>query len=364
MGIMKRIPYITLALGALALVCGAMPAFAGDIEFSREAFGRGEIWRLWTAHLTHFGAAHLRWDVFALLLLGSMAEMKSRRDWVAAVVISAPVIVLAVWWFQPQFAVFRGLSGIDCAAYGVVAGHLLREGWRERRGFSFGLGVVACACALAKCGYEVVTGNLVFVGATDAFAAVPLAHFAGVVAGVVVVLMPLSFAEGQVPVDGAAAPMVTRTNIFSKIVIGLRIFIIVFGCCSMSLLSGCAYYSQVEVSRPEKRIDGMESAAISDFINCQLTDLGYVKSPPDVIAELNSWLDAKIVSEWRLYDETIRVRLYENEISVRITPGPYVWGGRARIEKIQDTLAKALKAEFPEMQVSVTLQSFVNWPPP
>jgi len=196
---MKRIPFITLALAAFALVCGAMPALAGSLEFSRETFARGEIWRLWTAHLTHFGAAHLRWDVFALLLLGSMAELKSRRDWIAAVVVSAPAIVLAVWWLQPQFTVYRGLSGIDCAAYGVVAGHLLREGWRERRGFSLALGAVACAGALAKCGYEVVTGNPFFVGATTAFAPAPLAHLVGVAVGMAVVWRMRGFSLGARP---------------------------------------------------------------------------------------------------------------------------------------------------------------------
>jgi len=71
---MKRIPFITLALAGLAFAVAVLPsAIAGAMEFSREAFSRGEIWRLWTAHLTHFGAAHLRWDMFALLLLGSLA---------------------------------------------------------------------------------------------------------------------------------------------------------------------------------------------------------------------------------------------------------------------------------------------------
>jgi len=131
---MKCIPFFTLTLACIAAGVAVLPpAVAGALEFSREAFARGEVWRVWTAHLTHFGAGHLQWDLFALLLLGAMAEMRSRRDWVVAVAVSAPVIVLGVWWLQPQFEVYRGLSGIDCAAFGVVAGHLLREGWRVVR---------------------------------------------------------------------------------------------------------------------------------------------------------------------------------------------------------------------------------------
>ena len=181
---MKHIPFVTFSLATLALITGASPAMPGALEFSRDAFSRGEIWRLWTAHFTHFDAAHLRWDVFALLLLGSMAEMKSRRDWLVAIIVSAPLIVLAVWWLQPRFEVYRGLSGLDCAAYGVVAGRLLREGWRERHWPVLSLGLLACAGALAKCGYELLTGQPLFVGATETFSPAPLAHLVGAATGV------------------------------------------------------------------------------------------------------------------------------------------------------------------------------------
>ncbi|AWI08515.1 rhombosortase [Ereboglobus luteus] len=184
---MKRLPFITLSLAVFALITSAFPALTNAFEFTRETFAHSEIWRLLTAHLTHFDAAHLRWDVFALLLLGSMAEWKSRRDWLVTLAVSAPLITLAVWILQPHFETYRGLSGLDCAAYGVVAGHLLRDGWRERHTPTLALGVLACGGALAKCGYELITGNPFFVGETVAFTPVPLAHFVGVTIGVLVV---------------------------------------------------------------------------------------------------------------------------------------------------------------------------------
>lgn len=187
---MKRFPFITIILATLALIAGALPALTNALEFTREAFARGEIWRLWTAHLTHFDAAHLRWDVFALLLLGPMAERGSRRDWVVAIFVSAPLIGLAVWWLQPHFEVYRGLSGIDCAAYGVTAGHLLRDGWRERHWPTLALGLLACAGVMAKCGYELVAGQPFFVGDTDAFSPVPLAHLVGAATGALVAVVP------------------------------------------------------------------------------------------------------------------------------------------------------------------------------
>ncbi len=184
---MKRIPFVTIAIAILTVLTSVSSATVAALEFTRDAFARGEIWRLFTAHLTHFDAAHLRWDVFALLLLGSMAEIKSRRDWVVAILASAPLITLAVWRLQPHFEVYRGLSGLDCAACGVVTGHLLRDGWRGRDLPVFLLGSAACAGALAKCGYEFVTGSPFFVGETGAFTPVPLAHLIGIASGVLVV---------------------------------------------------------------------------------------------------------------------------------------------------------------------------------
>jgi rhomboid family GlyGly-CTERM serine protease len=189
---MRRLPFITLALAALALLLAALPpAFTAALQFDRDAVARGEIWRLLTAHLAHFGAAHLCWDVFALLLLGTMAERKSRRDWIAALAIAAPVITLLVWTLQPRFTHYRGLSGLDCAACGVIVGHLFRDGLRARHPFTLVIAVVAFAAALAKCAYELATGGGFFVGATTAFAPDPLAHLAGVLTGVAVVAFPL-----------------------------------------------------------------------------------------------------------------------------------------------------------------------------
>ncbi|WP_145928854.1 rhombosortase [Termitidicoccus mucosus] len=188
---MRRFPLVTLALAALALLAAALPpAFTDALQFDRDAIARGELWRFLTAHLTHFGVSHLRWDVFALLLLGTMAEGKSRRDWLAALAVSAPAITLLVWALQPHFTHYRGLSGLDCAAYGVIVGHLFRDGLRARHHFTLALAVLAFAAALAKCAYELATGTAFFVGATTAFAPVPLAHLAGVLTGALVTMTP------------------------------------------------------------------------------------------------------------------------------------------------------------------------------
>ncbi|MEY4489693.1 MAG: hypothetical protein RIQ79_2201 [Verrucomicrobiota bacterium] len=183
---MRRIPWITLALAALACLVQASPALGAALEFRRAAVNtHGELWRLVTAHLAHFGADHLRWDVAALLILGVMAERENRRRFAFTLSVAALAIGLGVWLGQPHFETYRGLSGIDSALYGLVCARLLADGWRVRHGFSIAVGGLALAGFALKCGAELTSGATVFANAAaDHYAPVPLAHLIGLAAGI------------------------------------------------------------------------------------------------------------------------------------------------------------------------------------
>jgi rhomboid family GlyGly-CTERM serine protease len=144
------------------------------------------VWRFFTAHLTHFGEDHLRWDLLAFIVLGALAERISRSAFFITAGVSAAVITAGVWLAQPQFATYRGLSGIDSALFGFVVADLLATGFRERHGFSIAVGGLVLAGFAAKCTYELATGDTVFVEAGGAFAPVPLAHLLGMTAGAAV----------------------------------------------------------------------------------------------------------------------------------------------------------------------------------
>lgn len=185
---MKRIPWFTLAFAALALVVHFVPALTLGWQFDRDAVAHGQVWRFFTAHLTHFGGDHLRWDLLAFVALGAMAERISRPAFLATLALSAAVITMGVWLAQPQFTTYRGLSGIDSALFGFVVADLLAAGWRTRHGFSLAVGGAALAGFAAKCAFELATRTTVFVETTDAFAPVPLAHLLGLAVGATLVL--------------------------------------------------------------------------------------------------------------------------------------------------------------------------------
>lgn len=180
---MKRLPFVTLTLAAVAMALGLAPALADTFALDRSAFTNGEVWRLLTGHLTHFDNDHLVWDVVALLVLGGLAELDSRRAVVWTLAIAAAAIGVSVVVLQPQFDSYRGLSGLDSALFGLVIARLGLDGWRQRHGFSMALAGLAGGGFLAKTGWEFAVGDTLFaVGAT--YAPVPLAHLVGLLAGI------------------------------------------------------------------------------------------------------------------------------------------------------------------------------------
>lgn len=111
-------PWATVAVALAALGVAAWPAAGAVLEYERVAVLRGELWRLWTGHVVHYGASHLAWNLAVFVPAGVWLERLApvRLRWLLVV---APVAIggalLAV---DASLARYAGLSGV---ATGVVA---------------------------------------------------------------------------------------------------------------------------------------------------------------------------------------------------------------------------------------------------
>lgn len=176
-----RPPFLTPLLAVFAVAIHLLPPeVAATLQFDRTALAAGEFWRLLTAHLTHFGPSHLAWDVGVLFGLGWFCERKSPRQTALALGLAAAAISLAVWLLLPGFQTYRGLSGLDCALFGLLAMGLLQQ----RSAAAKITGALALLALLAKSGWEALSGATLFVSG-DEFMPVPLAHLVGAGCGVV-----------------------------------------------------------------------------------------------------------------------------------------------------------------------------------
>jgi rhomboid family GlyGly-CTERM serine protease len=175
-----RPPLLTVTFAAIAVAVHLLPpAIAASLQFDRAALESGQWWRWLTAHFTHFGANHLGWDAAVFLVLGTVCEFRSRWRIAFALGLASLAISVAVYFWQPQFALYRGLSGLDCALFGMfAAGLLLRQDPISKI-----IGVIATIAAIAKCGFESETGSTAFASGAG-YAPVPLAHLVGFLSGI------------------------------------------------------------------------------------------------------------------------------------------------------------------------------------
>jgi len=180
----RHLPIVTLLVAGLVLIAGMEP-LATMLEFDRRAMDRGELWRWGTAHLTHFDRSHLTWDLAVFALLGGEIERRGRIQLIVTITAAALAVSAAVWWGLPHLVLYRGLSGIDSALFGFLAGRLL--GGRSRRGRL--TGAFALTAFGVKSWLEMQSGAPIF-AAVGYYETVPLAHLAGLIVGVAVACVP------------------------------------------------------------------------------------------------------------------------------------------------------------------------------
>ena len=175
---------IILAAGALLIQC--IPSLAFSLQWNREVSPAiGAITAL-TGHLTHWSWSHFTWDIAAFLGLSFAAIALTPGRYAVCLILSAVFIPVEIFLLQPEFATYRGLSGIDSALFGLIIAGLWKSGgllrWMSAVGF-FGF--------FGKTLYEATTGDTLFVEReVSDFIPVTSAHIVGMICGTVVGFLP------------------------------------------------------------------------------------------------------------------------------------------------------------------------------
>ncbi len=84
-------------------------------------------WVIWSASLAHLSGAHMVGNLAALGVLAVLGTyLQAGRAAVAAWMLSWPLGTAALWWW-PEVTGYSGLSGLLCAAVGVLWRHAQRH---------------------------------------------------------------------------------------------------------------------------------------------------------------------------------------------------------------------------------------------
>lgn len=195
-----RIPFWTLLLCGIATLVFLVPSLGAAAIYDRNLISGGAWWRLFTGNLAHLSALHLAYDVVALLVIGSIIELRGDRSVWLLYCTAGAAIGLAVYMTCPELRFYGGLSGIVSAA--LV--YLCMDGLRDADGWRW-----VCRLALVlvtiKIGIEFMLGTSLLASAThQPFVPVPVSHLAGACSALLVFALT-RHAHGGRSVYGSAA---------------------------------------------------------------------------------------------------------------------------------------------------------------
>lgn len=161
-----------VAAAALAVAATFLPG--QWLELRSDA----SLLRILTCHFTHWSFEQLAWDALAFTALGVACARRNARATHATLLASVLLVPVAVLAFAPEVGAYRGLSGVASAMFALLLAF-------ERRRLTWPVVTVAALFA-AKLTFEAVTGGAVFANDMgDNVVAVPVAHLAGALVGVI-----------------------------------------------------------------------------------------------------------------------------------------------------------------------------------
>ena len=107
-----KVPWLTIVLSLVVITLYYVYGAAAEgLVYQRERIINGDILNIITAHFTHSGFNHLVFNVVALLLIGSIIELKSRFVLGMSIVIG--VIGINLWLIlDSNIMYYCGFSGV------------------------------------------------------------------------------------------------------------------------------------------------------------------------------------------------------------------------------------------------------------
>jgi len=113
--------WLTLFVAVAALAVFAFPSIADALLYRRTELAAGQLWRLWTGHLVHFGWQHLAADLAVFLAAGIWLESLTPRTARLFLCLAPAAISGLLFVADPQLAFYGGLSGVAVGVLGVLA---------------------------------------------------------------------------------------------------------------------------------------------------------------------------------------------------------------------------------------------------
>ena len=170
--------YTLLVTAGMALLYRLMPSPVW--VFDRTQIEAGTYWSLFSGHFVHGDVQHLIWNLFALVLLGTVIERRSVMMFWVSLLFGIVVVDVGIYWAMPWLQQYCGLSGVLNTLWVVALGMI----WRETHRWIVPLLGLAGLCKLV---IEMSDHTAIFTNTV--WPPVAESHLAGQVAGLLILGM-------------------------------------------------------------------------------------------------------------------------------------------------------------------------------
>jgi len=176
----KTWPWATVVVAVAALLVFGNPRLFDVFIFQRSLIFSGQVWRVWTGHIVHFGPSHLAWDLAVFLPAGCWLESLRPRCARWLYLLGPVIISVVLLVFDPTLERYACLSGL---AMGTLVLLAIIQSTNKNESPWIWLGVLLLAAA--KIVIELRQGAPLLVSDFANVRNVPLAHLSGAACGLV-----------------------------------------------------------------------------------------------------------------------------------------------------------------------------------
>jgi rhomboid family GlyGly-CTERM serine protease len=128
---LRRFPWAYLVVVLAAGIVTASQTLRAALVYNRFDIGHGELWRIWTGHIVHFGWPHYVADGALFLVIGWALERASPVCGRLSLVLLPMVVSASLFWFDPTMNIYGGLSGVNVGLLVFMACRGWQRNWLD-----------------------------------------------------------------------------------------------------------------------------------------------------------------------------------------------------------------------------------------
>jgi len=127
----RRLPWTYIVVFLAAGIVTASQTLRDFFVYNRYDIAHGEIWRIWTGHIVHFGWPHFVADGALFVVIGWALERSHPLCGKVSLIVLPLVVSISLFWFDPSMNIYGGLSGVNVGLLVFMACRGWQKNWLD-----------------------------------------------------------------------------------------------------------------------------------------------------------------------------------------------------------------------------------------